>query len=95
MGAGDGLRGFRNGAEHTGRFIWAFYASQALQQKEDMFFTVNWRNDISAADCFIGYKGIIYDITRIDTFEGYKDDLKLYALMLATQPKSGEILPYG
>ena len=87
---------------HAGR-IWAYvrqlsaseyYASQALQQKEEMFFTVNWRNDITAADCFVEYKGIFYDITRIDTFEEYKEDLKLYATLLASQPQPGDIEPW-
>ncbi len=87
---------------HAGR-IWAyvrqlsaggFYAAAALQQKEEMFFTVNWRNDITAADCFVEYKGVMYDITRIDTFEGYKEDLKLYAALLASQPKPGDIEPW-
>ncbi len=87
---------------HAGR-IWAYvrqlsaseyYASQALQQKEEMFFTVNWRNDITAADYFVEYKGVFYDITRIDTFEGYKEDLKLYAALLASQPQPGDIEPW-
>ena len=89
-------------AIHAGK-LWAYvrqlsageyYASQALQQKEDMFFTVNWRNDINAADCFVRYKDKFYDITRIDTFEGYKEDLKLYALLLASQPKPGDIVEW-
>ena len=57
-----------------------------------LFFTVNWRNDINAADCFIRYKDKFYDITRIDTFEGYKEDLKLYALLLASHSKPGKLL---
>ena len=87
---------------HPGR-LWAYtrqlsaseyYASAALQQKEEMFFTVNWREDVNAADCFIEYKGIFYNITRVDTFEGYKDDLKLYASRLASQPKPGDVFEW-
>jgi hypothetical protein len=37
------------------------------------------------------YKGVFYNITRVDTFEGYKEDLKLYAAQLATQPKPGNV----
>jgi len=50
---------------------------------------------VSASDCVIEYKGVFYDITRVDTFEGYKEDLKLFAALLATQPKPSEILPFG
>ena len=89
-------------AIHAGR-LWAyvrqlsaseFWASAALQQREEMFFAVNWRNDINAFDCFIEYKGVFYNITRVDTFEGYKEDLKLYAARLASQPEQGEIVEW-
>jgi len=63
-----------------------FYSAKAVQQKEEMLFTINWRNDINAADTVIEYRGILYDITRVDTFEGYKEDLKIYAAAIASQP---------
>jgi SPP1 family predicted phage head-tail adaptor len=84
---------------HPGR-LWAyvrqlsaneFYVAKAVQQTEEMFFTINWRNDVNPADCSIEYKGIFYGITRVDTFEGYKEDLKLYASKIATQPKPGDL----
>lgn len=39
---------------------------------------MNWRNDIDK-DMRIEYNGKFYDITRIDVFEGYKEDLKVFA----------------
>ena len=87
---------------HEGR-LWAymrqlsasqFYASAALQTKEETLFAVNWRDDLNPANCFVMYKDIFYNITRIDTYEGYKDDLKLYGAKLASQPKPGEIMEY-
>jgi hypothetical protein len=54
-----------------------------------MPFTINYCADVTAAETFISYKGVFYNITRVDTFDGYKDDLKLYAARLATQPKPG------
>jgi len=86
---------------HPGR-VWAyarqlsaneFYAARAVQQSEEMLFTINWRDDVSAADCFVEYKGVFYNITRVDTFEGYKEDLKIYAARLpaAGQPKPGDV----
>lgn len=42
-----------------------------------MLFTINYRTDITTAHV-VRYKGVLYDITRVDTFEGYKEDLTLY-----------------
>jgi len=87
---------------HPGR-LWAyvrqlsaseFYASQALQRSEEMLFVVNWRGDV-AADCYIEYRGVFYNVTRVDTFEGYKEDLKVYAARLLSQPKPEDIVEYG
>ena len=41
---------------------------------EDVLFAINYRKDIMTAQ----YKGVLHDITRVDTFEGYKEDLTLY-----------------
>jgi hypothetical protein len=49
-----------------------------------------WRELSTAADCYIEYWSIL-QITRMDTYEGYKQDLKLYAAKAATQPKPGDI----
>ena len=86
---------------HAGR-LWAyvrqlsaseFYAARAVQQTEEMLFAINWRDDVSAVDCYIEYRGVFYNITRVDTYEGYKEDLKVYAARLpaAGQPKQGDI----
>ena len=86
---------------HAGR-LWAyvrqlsaseFWAAKAVQQSEEMLFVVNFRDDVTA-DCFIEYKGVFYDVNRVDTFEGYKEDLRIYAAKLATQPKAGDILEF-
>jgi len=83
---------------HAGR-LWAyvrqlsaeeFWANRAEFYKEEMLFVVNWRKDITARH-FIEYKGVFYNIKRIDTFEGYKEDLKIYADLHATQPKAEDI----
>ncbi|MCL2313210.1 MAG: phage head closure protein [Firmicutes bacterium] len=41
-------------------------------------FVINWRNDIDT-NMEIEYNGKFYDITRIDVFEGYKEDLQIFA----------------
>jgi len=71
-----------------------FYAARAVQQSEEMLFVVNWRRDITP-DFFIGYRGVIYNITRVDTFEGYKEDLKVYAAKLLIQPRPEDITEFS
>ena len=54
------------------------YAAASIHTVEEVQFVINWRDDITTAHV-IRYKGVDYDITRVDTFEGYKSDLMLYA----------------
>lgn len=72
---------------HTGT-LWAYvrqlsakeyYSAMAIQAGEEMLFVINWRDDIKSTGNMIKYKGRYYDIKRIDTYEGYKQDLKIYA----------------
>ena len=66
--------------------VWAYFrqlsgkevfAAATTNYKEEVLFTINYRTDLTTAHV-VRYKGILYDITRIDTFEGYKEDLTLY-----------------
>lgn len=61
-----------------------FYAAAAVQATEEVLFTIGYRADITTAN-FIRFRGVDYDITRIDTFEGYKADLTLYCKKKAQQ----------
>lgn len=92
---------------HPGR-LWAYvrqlsgqerYAAMALQIEEEMLFVINWRKDLSkaeaAGDLSLEYNGCWYSIKRIDTFEGYKEDLQLYGKLEQRPPDAGEILPYS
>jgi hypothetical protein len=56
-----------------------------------MLFVLDWRDDVSATECFIEYRGVFYDVTRVDAFEGTKDDLRVYAAWLASQPRMGDV----
>jgi len=87
---------------HPGK-LWAYvrqlsakeyFAAMAVQNSEEMLFTVNWRPDI-APQMYIEYKGVWYDIKRVDTFEGYKENLHLYASEMTCAPDEKEILPYN
>ena len=66
--------------------VWAYFrhlsgkeifAASALHGVEEVLFIVNWRADITHTHV-VRFRGALYDITRVDTFEGYKGDLSLY-----------------
>lgn len=54
-----------------------YFAANAEQVKEEVLFQINWRTGLSTAHV-IRFKGVLWDITRVDTFEGYKGDMTLY-----------------
>ncbi len=73
--------------------VWAYFrqlsgkevfAAATTNYKEEVLFQVNYRADITNTHV-IRYKGILYDITRVDVFEGYKGDLTLYCKRRARQ----------
>lgn len=70
-----------------GENIWAYvrhasgqevYAAAQVQQHVEMIFEINWRDGIDVTN-YIEYRGKQYNITRIDDFEGYKENLRIYA----------------
>jgi SPP1 family predicted phage head-tail adaptor len=77
---------------HGGR-LWAyyrqlsgseFYASAMVNVAEEVVFTINYRADVTT-EMLIEFSGKFYEITRIDNFEGYKDDLNIYCKLSADQ----------
>lgn len=67
--------------------IWAYYRQASANEynaagqagyKVDAIFKVNWRDDLDNT-MTIEFRGNEYNITRIDDFEGYKQDLTIYA----------------
>ena len=75
---------------HPQPSVWAFfkqlsaslvYASGTTTTKEECLFRVNWLDCLRTAypsDLTIGYRGILYQITRIDPYEDYTRDMVLY-----------------
>lgn len=70
-----------------GENIWAYYrqasakeylAAAATQYKVEAIFIINYRTDIDTS-MKIKFRDQMYEITRIDDFEGYKKDLQIYA----------------
>ncbi|MCL2311031.1 MAG: phage head closure protein [Firmicutes bacterium] len=68
-----------------------FFAASAVQNTEECLFVINWRNDIDT-DMKIEYGGKFYDITRIDVFEGYKEDLQIFAKLSKKGVKNSKLL---
>lgn len=66
--------------------VWAYfrhlsgreiYAAEAFSFKDEVLFQVNYNREITPG-YVVRYNGILYDITRVDVFEGYKQVLTLY-----------------
>lgn len=77
---------------HSGR-LWAyyrqlsgneFYASAMVNVAEEVVFTINFRKGITN-EMLIDFGGKLFEIVRIDDYEGYKDDLNLYCKLAADQ----------
>lgn len=70
-----------------GEDIWAYYRHASASEfnaaglagyKAEAVFRINWREDINAKMQVL-YRGNHYKITRIDDFEGYKQDITVHA----------------
>ncbi len=65
--------------------LWAYFRQLSMKElygtvtqvEEEALFIINYRTDITTNNT-VRYRGVEYEITRIDTFEGYKQDLTLY-----------------
>lgn len=53
------------------------YAAASVQAVEQVIFVINWRDEITTRH-IVRFRGVDYDISRVDTFEGYKEGLTLY-----------------
>lgn len=89
---------------HPQDSLWAYfkqlsatltYLNNSTQNKEECLFRINWTDAILsnyANDYFVYYDGILYQVTRVDPYEGYKRDLVLYCK--STTDKIDTIIPY-
>lgn len=65
--------------------VWAYFRQLSgdeiyrvtTQATEEVMFIINYRTDITTENVIL-YKGVQYNIVRVDFFEGYKNDLTLY-----------------
>jgi len=66
--------------------VWAYfrqlsgkeiYVSGATAPTEEVLFVVNWREGLDTG-LVVRFRGRVFDVTRVDVFEGYKGDVGLY-----------------
>ena len=77
-----------------------YWAAAATQVKADVMAVVAYSDFLARfrwiEKIYIRYGGRLYQATRIDTFEGYKRDLTIYAqLVNTTDAASLDMLPYS
>lgn len=89
---------------HPQDSLWAYfkqlsasllYASNTTTIKEECLFRINWTDAIlanHASDYRVYYDGLLYQVTRVDPYEGYKRDLALYCKL--TTDKIDTVVPY-
>ena len=63
--------------DETERIESRFLEPACGEVAENVLFQIGYRDDITTAHV-IRFKGVLYDITRVDVFEGYKGDITLY-----------------
>lgn len=78
-----------------GENIWAYYRQTSAEEffaaawvnyKVEAVFKINWRNDLKNS-MIIVFRGTQYQITRIDDFEGNKEDITIYAYSINPDDK--------
>ena len=52
------------------------FAATAYRYDEEVLFTINYIAGLTMA-CYVEYNGVKYSVSRVDTFEGYKQDITL------------------
>ncbi|MDO5147064.1 MAG: phage head closure protein [Eubacteriales bacterium] len=65
--------------------VWAYFRQLSMKEmygattqvQEEVLFQIGYRADLTT-NYVVKFRGVEYEILRIDTFEGYKEDLKLY-----------------
>lgn len=90
---------------HAQSSVWAyfkqlsgdtFFKSAQAGTNETSMFAVNWNKYLlnsNASDLSVSYDGKLYDVTRIDPFEGYKRDIVIYCKFTSTN-KLNDVLSY-
>lgn len=76
-----------------------YWAAAATQVKADIMAVVAYSDWLAAMrwleKVYVRYAGRLYQATRVDTYEGYKRDLTIYAqLVNTTDAASIDVLPY-
>lgn len=62
-----------------------------VNYKEEVLFQIGYGADITTAN-MVRYNGTLYNITRIDTFEGCEEDLTLYCSAKIIKSRNRDII---
>jgi len=85
----------------TATAIWAYarqlsqdqkFAAAQYGESESRLFVLNYRDDLKVYD-FIEYRGVFYQITRLDTQDDYNGELFVYVKEAATGDKPSNVQP--
>ena len=66
--------------------VWAYfrqlsgkeiYSNVTTIATEQVLFVVNWREGLDTR-LVVRFRGVLYDVTRVDVFEGYRGEVGLY-----------------
>ena len=57
-----------------------FIEAQKAQINEELYFEINWRNDLTVNKTWVKYKDKVFKVVRIDDYEGYKTSLRIYVI---------------
>ena len=92
--------GFAKNTLESMGMVWAYFrhlsgkevfAAATVNYKEEVLFQINYRTDLTTAN-MVRYNRTLYNITRIDTFEGYKEDLTLYCVAKKMKSRNHDII---
>lgn len=88
---------------HSGK-LWAYVRQTSEEEvrntageysRESIVCVIAWRTGIDSSLLYVEYKGVFYDVKRVDTYEGYKDTITLTCDKMAHQPKADKIESYS
>lgn len=84
--------------DKIGAGLWAHVRSLSRKElvassnnftEEEIVFTMNWREDLARFDSqdnfYIYFRGIYYQVKRVDPYLYYKDDLTVYCKYVGTK----------
>ena len=73
------------------------YASNTTTAKEESQIAINYTEALKRQypqDYYVKFDNVLYQVTRVDNYEGYKSDLVLYVKSTNTNTATMTLIPY-